>query len=881
MSYKTMRIVRFPIVLLILSLLHLAAAAQEVEIITLPGEGYYQWPAGYVPHQSPERPRLVLALSGGGSRGFAHLGVIKALEDSGIPVDGIAGTSSGAVIGGLYAAGYSVSELEEMLNAIDWGNIFQDSPARRSLPLSRKSAESNSLLELQFSGTKPYIPPALSGGQYLSGLLVEKVNRAPYRGEPGFDHLRVRFSAVSTDLNDGRRVLFREGDLSEALLASMTLPLLFSPLQVNDRLLIDGGVNENIPVRAARELGEVVIAVDATMPTRLGQPPYEPWIIANQVTGLMQNEQSRKLLSEADLVISPVPDSLNTFSFTKPQFLVEAGYRATLEKIPAIRAIMNQRSWDLDSSQIQVRHVNFTGADFADDFHLSSAAASALRAGRFPQRREVLRDLESMQNDDRVQTCSARISADTLTFSIQSNPILRSVELSGITQFDPHALLEQLNSDTGRVIDNRLSAGRLEKILKTYRRMGNPLAVISEITLSDNGRLRIKVDEGTIRAVRTEGQHSLNPRRILRDFTLQTGKSLNLDELCLGLEELYGSGLFSIVRATVNAGVVTIKVAESPAPRLKLGAGVDSERHGRGLVELAYAALPGVGGSLTSWVKYAEFDERYTFTYRNLAIFQTYLEGSASLESERTEYPYYDLEGKSSGLYHFDRLGGTIYFGQQFRSWGRMALGLRGERVRTDHQGSPPELDLRRLYLRSEIDTQDRAEFPSNGGRYLFLMESAMAELGSDVSFNRVQMQLSNAQTLSKRFTILTHANGGICDQATPYCEWFRLGGDQSFLGLHEGEKAGRQMVSLEVELREDLISRFLAEAYFSVNANTGAIWEDLAADITARDFLLSLGANFALDTVLGPISITYGHLFPSPVSPDRDLFYFNVGHRF
>lgn len=862
-------------------ILNSAAPAQDSSIIEVPGPGILQKPPGYVPHIYPERPHLALALSGGGARGFAHIGVLEALEESGIPIDGIAGTSIGAIVGGLYASGYSIADLEEMTRSFEWSEILQNAPTRKSLPLSRKGSESTSILEVHFEGTRPYIPSALSAGQRLSSLLVDRINRAPYRGEPDFDYLKVKFAAVSVDVRNGERILFRSGDLAEALFASMAVPLLVAPVRYDHHLLIDGGVAENIPVRAAGELGDYVIAVDVTMPPVLGSPPYEPWIIANQVTGLMQQNRNRQLLAEADLVITAVPDTLSSFSFDDPAALIEMGYKAAKSAIPKIKAELARRKADTEDPPIKVNQVELDSSLFTQEFRANSLTFQSIKAGLIPRRGDIIRDLEWLQSDGRVKETKARISGDTLIFLVDENPRLNSIELIGVSQLPMKVLLDTLNQDTGKVIDARSSAARLEWILRYYRKIGNPLARIAGITVSENGHLKIEIDEGTVKNVRTQGEHYVGSGRILRDLDVKVGKPLNISKIIRGIEELYGSDLFNLVRATCEDGVVTIKVSERPPPRIRLGAGVDSERHGRGLLELSYESIPTVGGGLSAWLKYGEFDERYSLTYRNLAVFQTYLEGSGSADWARTEYHYYDPAGGSHGLYHFDRIGGSAYIGQQFRTWGRIVLGIRGERIRTDHRDSPPELDLRRVFLRSEIDTQDQAEFPSSGRRYEIQLESAAPALGGDVSFNRAQIQLKNIFPISRRLTFLSRLTGSICDQATPFSDWFRLGGEGSFLGLHEAELAGRRMMSLNLEIREDLISRFLAEAYLSVRGDIGAIWENTEADVSSQDFQQGIGISFDLDTLLGPISISYGRLFANSPLQDRDLIYFNLGHRF
>jgi NTE family protein len=870
------------------ALLYLAVAgvAQETQIIELPGLGRPQRPAGYVSHLNPERLTVALALSGGGTRGFAHIGVLKAFEENQVPIDAIAGVSIGAVIGGLYAAGYSVEDLQSLAAGFNWNEVFLDKPPRQTLPLSSKSDESQSLLEVQFTGRTPYIPPALSAGQKLSTLLVDMVNRAPYRADPDFDHLPIHFASVSVDMQHGDRVVFRQGDMAEALLASMALPLLIAPLNLDGRLLIDGGVAENIPTRAAGEFGDsLIIAVDATKPANLGSPPYQPWVIADQVTTLMQHERNSDLLASAAEVIIPGTDSLSLFTTQPASRLIQLGYEAAQAKMPHLRAMLTRQPWDQDSSYVSAAILSSNGLEAVPDLEnwirreSKSCAAFNLRCR--PQYREVLTDLQKLQNDGRVEKVWAEVHGDTLIFAVRLNPILHSVDLVGVRQFDPTDLQTQLRSDTGRVIDAAASAVRLREILQTYRALGNPLARIDSVRLDEGGRVTIYVQEGAVLALRTQGQHNLSQGRILRDFHLQVGQPLRLKSLNRGITELYGSGLFNTVRATVVNGEVTVKVSESPPPRLRLGAGFDSERHGRGLLQLSYANLPGLGGRLTALTKYAEFDETYSLTYTNPAFFQTYLEGSGSLGYTQSEYHYYDAEGESHGLYHINRFGGSVYLGQQFHTWGRVVLGLRVERMRSNFGLQPEELDLRRLFLRSEVDTQDRMEFPSRGVRYMAELESAMPTLGTEASFNLVRVNILVAHSLTRRFVLLGGFRGGVCDETAPFSEWFRLGGEKSFSGLHEAELAGRRMGSLHLELREDLLSRILADAYVSLRADYGAVWENLQAKASLRDFMSGVGASLALDTVLGPISLSYGHLFAKYPIPSRNALYFNLGHRF
>ena len=210
-----------------------------------------------------ERPTVALVLGGGGARGAAHIGVIGVLEELHVPVDMVIGTSMGAVVGGLYAAGRDAGELEQVLRAIDWGAVRQDSPDRDQRPMRRKSEDLDLsvryTLGLRVDGIAT--PPGVLYGQHLD-LLLRRV-LGDVRDVRDFDALGIPFRAVATDLGTGDTVVLDRGDLVEAIRASMSVPGAFAPARVGGRALLDGGVVNNVPVDVARELGaDVVIAVD-------------------------------------------------------------------------------------------------------------------------------------------------------------------------------------------------------------------------------------------------------------------------------------------------------------------------------------------------------------------------------------------------------------------------------------------------------------------------------------------------------------------------------------------------------------------------------------------------------------------------------------------
>ena len=192
-------------------------------------------------------PRIGLVLSGGGARGAAHIGVLKVLEELHIPIDAIAGTSMGAVVGGLYASGLSPREIERIMTSLNWQDAFRDRPPREDLTFRRKQEDQNFLVKfpLGIRGSKIQLPKGLIQGQKLNQTLRRLT--LPVARITNFDELPTPFRAVATDLETGEAVIMDSGDLTSAMRASMSAPGVFSPVERDGRLLVDGGIAENLP----------------------------------------------------------------------------------------------------------------------------------------------------------------------------------------------------------------------------------------------------------------------------------------------------------------------------------------------------------------------------------------------------------------------------------------------------------------------------------------------------------------------------------------------------------------------------------------------------------------------------------------------------------
>src|SRR5688572_19853564 len=236
----------------------------------------------------PDRPRIGLVLGGGGARGFAHVAVLKELERQRIPVDCIAGTSMGALVGGLYASGMSADQIEQALRDMDWVEMFNDRVARPERSFRRKRDD-----DLALIAGKPGIgndgikiaPGVLSGERVL--LLLERLTQ-PVATRTHFDQLPIPFRAVATDLNSGQAVVMDQGSLALAMRASMSIPGVFRPVTRGEHLLVDGGLVNQLPVDVVRAMGaDRVIAVDVSSPLLKLDEGASPFEIVDQISGFM------------------------------------------------------------------------------------------------------------------------------------------------------------------------------------------------------------------------------------------------------------------------------------------------------------------------------------------------------------------------------------------------------------------------------------------------------------------------------------------------------------------------------------------------------------------------------------------------------------------
>src|SRR5229473_727218 len=306
------------------------------------GAGCLWSPASSAAADPATRPRICLVLSGGGARGMAHIGVLKVLEDLKIPIDCIAGTSMGAIVGGLYASGMTAIDIDATMRSLDWQEAFRDAPPRRDLAFRRKQDDRNFLvrLPLGLKHAKILLPKGFIQGQKLQETLRQLT--LPFSNSTDFDLLPTPFRAVATDLETGNAVVMDKGDLAIAMRASMSAPGVFAPVELNGRLLVDGGLAENLPVNVARAMhADILIVSDVSFPLQQRAALDSAISISNQMLAILvrkDSDRQRASLSPQDILIEPNLGSAPATDFASPSAVIARGENAAREAIAKLSA---------------------------------------------------------------------------------------------------------------------------------------------------------------------------------------------------------------------------------------------------------------------------------------------------------------------------------------------------------------------------------------------------------------------------------------------------------------------------------------------------------------------------------------------------------------
>ncbi|MGE5581756.1 MAG: patatin-like phospholipase family protein [Bacillota bacterium] len=335
----------------------------------------------------PMRPKIGLALGGGAALGFAHIGVLKWLEENRIPVDFVAGTSMGGLIGGCYAMGMSPAEIEVFVENIDWDHLFNPGPSFNRLDFRRKEDDWDYPLIYQAgwrNGLK--VPKGL--GVYGVSLLLSRIT-LPHSTLNSFDELPIPFRCVAADISNSEKIVMSNGSLAEAMRSTMAIPGLFTPVSREGRLLADGGILDNVPADVVRRMGaENIIAVHLlTNNTSALNDPDRTSVLMGTINTVVEYN-SRQSLTMADVVVEPQPGRLNMFSWKEAAQFVKQGYQAAAEQAAVLgKFSVDEETWQRYRNERNQRRkfnipvpqeIEVTGASPDNEFSIKSRLTTHL-----------------------------------------------------------------------------------------------------------------------------------------------------------------------------------------------------------------------------------------------------------------------------------------------------------------------------------------------------------------------------------------------------------------------------------------------------------------------------------------------------------------------
>lgn len=705
-----------------------------------------------------EKKGTALVLSGGGSRGISQIGVLRELERQGVQIDYIVGTSIGAVIGGLYCAGYSPDEIENMLVKADWDDLLTTSNFynRDKMFIDQKKYYDRKLINLRFNNFKFQMPQAISNGYRFSEFLQEKILHSEYAFESDFNRLRIPFRAVAMDIVSGNPYVFKNGDLQTALRASTTVPLRFTPVELDSMILIDGGPVANIPVQEAIDEfnPKYIIAVNTTSDIYSYSDLDNPMNIADQVVSVLMESNKEIAKKESDYFI-----------------------------IPDLKGIGNVEFYNL-----------------GDIVQKGENAAKKFDFSKLPKREKEYSESKKV-----------------------STYLLNDITIKG-------------NSNTDEVF------------------------ILSEI--------RIKKD-----------------------------KEVSVDDIYYFWQSLYSTELFSQVRiiptiVDSNKLNLAIEVKEKGTQLVLLGARIDNERNTQVELDLIRENLFNTGTRMLLGGAVGARNQQFIWSVSNPKVLNLPISFNLTSYYNNITYRIYGSENLSNNTYNRKQVGDykvedfgfNVATGTNFDKSGKLNFGFQLERQRAYDLTKEPNKfkTVSTFFIRTLIDSKNKSNFATQGTLIDLNFESNLLSLENDVNFSKLEFLLDAYFTPLTDFTINPYIMFGIGDKTTPLAEFWGLGGQETFYGMREFERIGRQIFVASLEYRYKLPFELFFDTYASFRYDIGGVW-NLPEQIKFANLRQGIGTTLAFDTPVGPAKFGLGNSFYFLKNPDKVIFgpllgYFAIG---
>ena len=862
----------------------------------------------------PARQSVGLAFSGGGANGMAQIGVLKALEEENIPIDFITGTSIGAIIGGLYSAGYSASELERIAEDLPWNDLlsFNDEGSRGNTFIEQQKIRDRATIAIRFSNFKLVVPRSLSAAQNLTRTLDLLCMNAPYHPQQTFDDLPIGFRAVTTDLDSAKRITLDKGSLTEAMRASSTVPVLFQPVEMGEWKLADGGLVANL---AVDELERANIAYKIAIDTRgsmytLADDIDIPWKAADQAMTILIELQYPRQLEKADVVITPDVRGNTALDFSDIPGLIEAGYRSGKALAGNIREgiVKPLRHTTPLKSYRTTLTVSGLPTTHAPDFY---EAGAIIRNSSSAE--EALKKLLETGLFTHVHAVADR-EKGTLQFLAETTSFFEDVIVNGPENGPEKPAIDScFAAISGRWYTNSEGSGALENLLRLYRSLGMSLVEIEKIVISDK-TLSITMSDGKPGDILvTQNRNITRPTPIRRELRIDTSKVLKLDNVERSIDNLFATGAFNRVSVGIAESEpeeseqrLRIRLDEKPGNVLRLGLRYDETYKAQALFDLRNENLNGTADSFGGWAKISEKNYRLNLEYYMPRIGSTNLTFMTKLfydhlVSDLRTVPFSTKVFKhykdSYDRYSFQQYGWTSAFGTRIGRNGQLLLDLTLQNAQSftdENQGLYPEEnnDMALVAVEFTLDNRDDSLLPTSG-RYSHLQYRRAPSLFNKKTFWALSGEHEENISFDAETSAQLSIHLGLSDAQTPLTEQFFIGGAGSpysrrFIGLKERDLSGNNMLLLGTNIRYSPDFAIIFPSSFEIYYNVGQIWDER---FSLDEMIHGIGAGLTWKTPIGPARFTAAKAFTFEskendsakhgLSFAESVFYFSLGHEF
>ncbi|HCA43779.1 MAG TPA: hypothetical protein DEP28_11075 [Bacteroidetes bacterium] len=828
--------------------------------------------------------KIGLVLSGGGARGISQIGILEVLEKNNIEPELIVGTSIGSLVGGLKSSGYNSKEISNLFKKTNWPNVLKltNTASRENLYFEQKKIQDKSLISLSLDGFKPILPSSLSNGQSILDIINVEILNSRYNTKNNFSDLKYPFISVATNIDNGNSEVLTEGNLSEAIKASITFPLLYSPTFFNGKNLVDGGLTANIPVQQALDYGmDFTIVVNSTSPLKTSKELINPLNTADQILSITMDKLNDLQISKAGFVFTPDIGNYSSTDYSKIDYLINKGREEAENKITELLLKLDSLEY-YSSAYFNNFVINpqiiLQGISEIDDGIYSLINKKDIV--RYSDVEKVLKFLYKTGNYANVFAEISNVNSQAIiNITGIPNPELNSIIIYNNPGINDSLIINFENKYVNNSLNSVDNLKLYDDLLGDIRSKGLSYIEITKFIYDYNSRnILIYFSNGKVNEIEINGNYRTNNSFIERELKVSENKIITKADIEQSIKNLSSTNLFSQVSLYFiednEKKKLTLNLIEKNTRNIRLAIRSDNERNFQGLIDIRDENFLGSGneigisgsGSLRNREFKAEFrSNRFFDTYLTYNLTGLYSFNDVNTYKEVINESRGEFVRERTGTYRDIKKGLRFLLGSQLEKLGILYSQLiyefynlntiSGEEILSDN------LRIIKLKFGTLIDSQDKIPFPNEGSLLNLYYETSQDNLGSNVSYSKIFINYEQYIPIGNRFTLKPRFIFGFADRTTPFQEQFSLGGETSFYGMVEDQLRGRQKLETSLELRYMLPIKIFFDTFLKFRYDLGRVWEN-AEDIRFKDLRHGIGMSISFDSPIGEASFSVGRTF-------------------